>query len=512
MRFLALLVVSLSPVLFVGTAEAADLDANPDNLGTVLDGVMPGDVVHLAAGRYVDPIYLDLANGTAAAPIVIEGPTSGEAVFVADPRVCCNIFEIRDSSFVTLRNLVFDGASIDGVFGISAGGGDADGDGRNLTHDITIEDCRFVGFGGSNNHDAISTKTPTWGWIVRRNLFDAPGIGIYFGNSTGEAPFIGGRIEHNVFLDCLGYCMQIKWQLPRPTDYPGMPTGPSTTVIADNVFVHGDLPAEPRPNLLVGGFPMTGPGSDDRYEIARNLFVHNTVEPLLQASGSVSIHDNVFVDGSTSAPALLLRNHDLPLRRAWVYGNTFYTAGTAISVGAGDRGTSLVGNAIFAATPVTGTFDVDTANLRGSVAEAAAAFVRPSMSFGTMDFHPTSALPGIDLSAFGEDTLDGVDFECRPRAAPVYAGAYEGAASARTWNLAREEKPDLCGTEPLPDGGMRLDGGPTLDGSMARDAAGTDAGPPVAGAGCGCRASRAGGIAPWALGLIALLVVTRRRR
>jgi hypothetical protein len=506
----ALLLLAPAPAL------ARDLPADPATLGTVLDGLLPGDVVHLAAGDYTDPVYLDLANGTAAEPIVIEGPASGVARFVGDPRICCNIFEIRDSSFVVLRRLTFDGAGLDGVFGISAGGGDPSGDGRNVVHDVTVEDCRFVGFGGSMNHDAISTKTPTWGWVVRRNVFESPGIGIYFGNSTGEDPFIGGRIEHNLFVDCLGYCMQIKWQLPRPTDWPGMPTGPSVTVIADNVFVHGDrVDASPRPNLLVGGFAMTGPGSEDRYEIARNFFADNPNEPLLQASGRVSIHDNVFVDGPPSGnPALLLRDHDLPIRQAWVYGNTIYTSGTAVSVGAGDQGTALVGNAIFAGTPVSGTFDDDRSNVLGALADADAVLVSPALALPGLDLHPTGLAGTPDVSMFAADSLHGLDFECRPRT-PAFVGAYEGPADAESWALAAALKPDLCGAVPGTDAGS-ADAGVPADApgrdAPGTDAPGTDAGPSGGGADCGCSAARARRPGMVGLGLLVALVVAPRRR
>lgn len=503
MRLLAL-VLWLLP----SAALARDLPADPSSFGTVIEDLLPGDVVHLAAGDYTDPVYLDLVNGTAAEPIVIEGPATGTARFVADPRICCNVFEIRDSAHVVLRGLTFDGAGLDGVFGISAGGGDPDGDGRNLVHDITVEDCRFVGFGGSMNHDAISTKTPTWGWIVRRNVFESPGIGIYFGNSTGDDPFIGGRIEHNLFVDCLGYCMQIKWQLPRPTDYPGMPTGPSTTVIADNVFVHGPrVDSAPRPNLLVGGFPMTGPGAEDRYEIARNLFVDNPNEALLQASGRVSIHDNLFVDGPDGAAALVLQDHDLPLRQAWVYGNTFYTAGTGVSVGAGDQGTALVGNAIFAGTPVRGTFDDDRSNVLGALADADAVLVAPGLAIDGLDLHPSGLSGTVDLSAFAADALVGFDFECRPRGG-AFIGAYEGPADADSWTLAAALKPDLCGDVPAMDAGMR-DAGTPVD-AAGRDAPGSDGGTTTTSSGCGCRAGRRS--VPWTVVLaLAALAITRRR-
>ena len=97
--------------------------------------------------------------------------------------------------------------------------------------------------------------------------------------------------------------------------------GSRMTVSASNV----------RPNMLVGGFPATGLGSSDLYEIYGNLYYHNPYESLLQASGRVAIHDNVFVDGA-GGPAIALQNHDLPLRLAHVYNNTIYSAYRGIRV------------------------------------------------------------------------------------------------------------------------------------------------------------------------------------
>src|SRR5690606_5984945 len=153
-------------------------------------------------------------------------------------------------------------------------------------------------------------------------------------------------------------------------------------------------------------------------------------EALLQASGRVSIHDNVFVDGDDSVSAIVLRNHDLPLRRGWVYGNTIYTSGRAITVGTGDQGTALVGNVIYAGTPMRGTFDVDRDNVIGGFAAGADAFESASLEVAAMDFHPAAALMGsaIDLSDFATDVGVGRDFECRPREAPAWRGAYEGPA------------------------------------------------------------------------------------
>src|SRR5690606_30944744 len=106
---------------------------------------------------------------------------------------CCNTVEIIDSSHVVVRGITVDGKGIDGVFGVSAKGSSG-----NTVHHITIEDCVFVGQGASQQTVGISTKTPTSGWIIRRNVIDGAGTGLYLGNSNYAEPFTGGLIEYNL--------------------------------------------------------------------------------------------------------------------------------------------------------------------------------------------------------------------------------------------------------------------------------------------------------------------------
>ena len=83
-----------------------------------------------------------------------------------------------------------------------------------------------------------------------------------------------------------------------------------------------ESPDGDRPNVLVGGFPTSGAGSTDMYEIYGNLFFHNPREALFQGSGRLPLHDNVFVDGNKAAA--VLQSQDLPLSVAYIYNNTVY--------------------------------------------------------------------------------------------------------------------------------------------------------------------------------------------
>ncbi len=451
---LGVVLVCFTPRLLV----ARDLQATPQTLNTVLGTVVAGDTVTLAAGDY-NHFSLNNALGTASQPILITGPASGPpAVIHADPGPCCNTIELRGATYVTLRNLTVDGDNVDGAFGLSASGANV--------HHITVEHCRFVEHDTSQQNVAISTKTPTSGWVIRNNQIVGAGTGMYLGNSDGTDPFVDGVIEHNVFSDTLGYNVQIKWQQPHGP-VPGAVVGPSRTVIRHNVFVKNDRasPDGDRPNLLVGGFPLSGDNSNDTYEIYGNVFVHNPRESLLQASGRVSVHDNLFVD--VTGAAIRLQNHDLPLRRAWVYNNTVFSAGTAISIsGAPPEGSVVVGNALFANTPWSGSPATTADNVTGTPAQAAAMLVNASTLLGMMDLFPSPGMLGgtaLDLTAFSSDVDALLDFNCQPKGARTFRGAYAGDGVNPGWMPVLDNKP-ACSNTPS-------DGGPALDAAVVVDAA-----------------------------------------
>lgn len=475
-------------------ARAADRNATPATFSAELARLAPGDTLHLSAGSYRH-FTLNGLNGSASAWITITGPASGPpAIVEADPGPCCNTIEIVDSSFVALRRLRIDGKNVDGAFGVSAKSG--------VVHDIVLDSNEFVNHRGTQQNTAISTKVTTWGWVIRGNHIDGVGTGVYLGNSNGAAPFIGGLIEGNVIENPIGYCMQIKFQTPR-TPVTGMPTAPTSTIIRRNVFVKNDDPSPDgdRPNVLVGGFPDTGPGSEDRYEIYGNVFVHNPRESLLQASGRVTIHDNLFVD-APGRTAVMLQDHDLPLKQAFVYDNTIYAVGTGIQLRSRARqADAVVSNAIFADVGITGSINDQRENLVDSVAAAPGYVTRPSTARAAMDFYPLPGKckgPAVDPAVFSKDTDFGLDFNGTSRGRFEYRGAFAGE-----------------GKNPGPtDGGAPL--GPGMDGGSVGDG-GAPSGGAAPGAassdGCGCRVAGAPGgpLALLSLGAAAFAAIARRR-
>jgi hypothetical protein len=415
--------------MLLPSSAAAVYKANRSNYVSRLAKLKPGDTLNLAPGTYRGMTVRGL-HGRPAAWIVISGPSSGPPAIIAGS-ACCNTLEIFNSSFVSIDNLTIDSRGIDGTFGISAKDGL-----RNLTHDIRIQNNQFIGQGGSQQTVAISTKTPTWGWIIRHNHIRGAGTGIYFGNSDGTMPFVAGLIEDNLIEDTVGYNMEIKWQRRRPA-VPGMPTDPSSTIIRHNVFVKDDRPSPDgdRPNVLVGGFPENGPGSTDLYEIYGNLFVNNPREALFQASGRVSVHDNVFAGGEYTAIALFAQ--DLPLKLAHVYNNTIYTQKLGINFGSpATLEDAVIGNLILAPVPIAGPVKHASANLTDTFPRAGEYVKSPSFDIATMDFHPLAGKcegDPLDLGRFASETDYALDFSGTSKQSAnqgiTFRGAYAGTST-----------------------------------------------------------------------------------
>jgi hypothetical protein len=333
---------------------------------------------------------------------------------------------------------------------------------------------------------------------------------MYLGDSNGNSPFVAGLIEHNVIQDPVGYCMQIKWQLPRPS-VAGMPTGDSTTILRHNVFIKNDQPSPDgdRPNVLLGGFPESGPGANDLYQVYGNFFFHNPRESLLQASGRVSIHDNVFVDASSAA--ILLQNHDLPLKLAHVYNNTIYSTATGIAFGnLPTQEHAVLGNLVFSASPMTGSPTNSIGNLTDSVANAAAYVSSPSLALAAMDFYPLAGKcegAPVDLNSVSTEVAYDIDFNGTNKGGFTFRGAYAGAGVNPGWKLAADIKSAGSGGAAGAPGsggsaGSGVGGGSTGGSSTGGQAGKAGTGGSVAGsAGAGASAGKAGsGASPAAPG------------
>ncbi|MEW6058217.1 MAG: hypothetical protein AB1540_16565 [Bdellovibrionota bacterium] len=417
------------------------IDANPSNYRSLLANLRSGSTLRLAAGSYTQGLPVSNLNGTATAKITITGPETGsQAIFVGSSSQSWNTIELFNSSHIVIKNLRIDGRNVPNVFAVSANGGSS-----NRTHNITIENCTIVGHGANQQTVAISTKIPTWGWVIRKNLVLGAGTGLYLGNSDGTQPFIAGVIEGNLVDDSEGYGMQIKHQTSRPL-VSGMPTTPQKTVIRHNVWVKSDRASRDgdRPNVLIGGLPTTGAGSQDFYEIYGNVFYHNPRESLLQAEGRVSIHDNIFIDAPGTA--INLQNHNMTLRRANVYQNTIYQVGRGIRFGStATEGHAVFGNLIFANTAgISGSATNLSGNITDTPANASYYVNTPSTQWDAMDFYPRAGRvqgTALNLSFFSGETEFNRDFNSRVKSTFNFRGAYSGEGINPGWKLQKARKP-----------------------------------------------------------------------
>jgi hypothetical protein len=332
------------------------LRADPSNYRRMIGGLVPGDTLVLTAGEYPRLTIANLA-GAPGRCITITGP-AGDRPAVIFGQIGNRTVEIIDSSYVALSNLVIDGRGLPGADGIKALASP-----HPATHHIVLDGNLIIGAGATQQTDGITTKTATWNWIIRRNMILSAGTALYLGDSDGTAPFIAGLIENNLVVDPIGYGMQIKYQTARP-ELPGMPEGAQATIIRYNVFKKSGRasPDGNRPNLLVGGFPEKGAGSNDLYQIYGNLLIDNPREALFQGSGRISFHDNVLIGGEPAAA--VFRDHDLPLKLAEVFDNKIYSPHTGIEFDSSARqGQSVFGNVIFAETPIAGPGHSESGNI-----------------------------------------------------------------------------------------------------------------------------------------------------
>lgn len=418
----------------------AVINVNPSNYLSLIYNAQPGDTVQFAPGNYTNGLNLSGMNGAPGAPITFDGSNQGAVIWGTSG---ANTVEIDNASYLTFQNFTVNSNFLND--GIKA---QTEGNVNWVSHDITIKDnlienAELVG----NNPGmtvGINTKCTTWNWVIEGNTIDNCGTGLYLGNPNGSQPFINGVIEGNTIENTIMYGMEIKDQAPYSL-LSGMPSS-GNTIIANNNWIDDDLdttidgqvPEFESPSLMIGGFPASGPGSNDMYQIYGNLLVNNQYESLLQVTGRASIHDNVFVDSTTRAIAVQPHPDG---SGTWfypefipIYDNTIYDAPDGIDINSGTpTQVPITGNLIFANTPINfiGGGTASGTNLTNSVTNAGQYVVNPTTDPSTMNFTPLPGQcqgPAVNLSQFSSDTAYNVDFKgaTRPSSDTSY-GAYEAA-------------------------------------------------------------------------------------
>lgn len=419
-----------------GYPHAAERRANPDNYRQALNRLEPGDSLLLEPGTYRQGIWIDGLNGNPGKPITLAG-VGGRPIFLARPEK--DTVLIQNASYITLRNLEIDGQGLM-VNGVRSSG--------RFAHHIVLEDLYIHGLGRHQQIVGISSKCPAWDWRVSRNIVVGAGTGMYFGNSDGNHPFWGGIIENNLIADTIGYNLQIKHQNSRP-QLAGMSREPRATVIRHNVFskaTGGSTGPEARPNVLVGHWPLQGPGKDDQYLIYGNFFHENPHESLFQGEGRIALYNNLFYGAyKNEFPAVAIQPHnDIP-RKVRVFFNTVVHPWKGIRVlhqeGATELDQQIVGNAVFAETPILGGQQAD--NFVGDYADAKDYLQNPSGPLATLSLFPKPGkleLSRISLRQFAEFPGSDRDFNGLKRN-DRFRGAYAGAGNNPGWKPAIERQP-----------------------------------------------------------------------
>ncbi|MFC1672388.1 hypothetical protein ACFL01_04565 [Planctomycetota bacterium] len=414
--------------------EAKDYDGDPGNYTSKLRQLKPGDTLRLKSGTYPNGLPIKGMHGKQGTHIIVTGPEQGApALFTG--KGGRDTIEIYGSSFITVRNLELDGKNlpVNGVNARKTGG---------MVHDITIENLIIRNHGPNQQIVGISTnQSPTWNWIIRNNVIDGAGTGMYLGNSDGRNPFVNGVIEHNLIMNTIGYNCQIKHQIERPADMPAE----GTTIIRHNVFCKQKQPPGrsdgARPNLLVGHQMKSGTGSKDKILIYGNFFYENPTEALFQGESNIAIYNNLFVN--TRGMALRVGRHNGSPRMIRVFNNTVVATGAGIRVGGGDQGYKQIvfGNAVFASGSIGGPQQFD--NITGSYQDAAKYLAKPHAAPGQLDLFP---LPGklkgkaIDTTEMKPFVHWNVDFNGSKRSGS-FRGAYAREGANPGWLPQLERKP-----------------------------------------------------------------------
>ncbi|HYC90933.1 MAG TPA: pre-peptidase C-terminal domain-containing protein [Thermoanaerobaculia bacterium] len=421
-----------------GAAPLQTITATPSDYRSKIAGLIPGDRLLLAAGTYTQGLPLWNKHGQAGKCIVVEGPATGSpALFTGVSGA--NIISLKDSSYIALRNLSLNGQGT-GSDGVKAEATSVS------VHHILIDGLSLTNFNLNQNQQivGISTKCPAWNWVVRRTTITNAGTGMYFGDSSGGYELSNSLIEHNLVHTTLGYNAQFKHQLSRSTAV-GAPSS-GTVIIRHNVFSKETGSStgvnDVRPNLLVGHWPLSGAGSTDIYQIYGNLFYLNPTDALFQGEGNIALHDNLFV--SRTGTAVRIRPHNSVPRRIEAFNNTVVASTNGIYITGADTAYTqrVVGNAVFAGTPLTG--GQQSSNVTGTSAQAATYLNNPTAALGSgLDLYPKSGqLQGtaINHSVFAGLLDYDRDFNSRSRIS-TYRGAYSGDGVNPGWTPALAIKP-----------------------------------------------------------------------
>ncbi len=428
-------------------AQAKFYTANPLNYLNFINGLIPGDTLHLEPGNYLNNLKLNNLNGTEQQAIVIEGTDFSSQFFA---QACCNTVSISKCSYLILKDFSINGNGVE-VDGIKA-----EGTIGNFAHHITIENLLILNHSVDQQVVGISTKCPAWNWIIRNNLIIGGGTGMYLGNSNGDQAFVNGIIENNYIANTKGYNLQIKHQFTGSRDsFDGLKVQ-GKTIIRHNVFSKEkdfSTGVNARPNVLVGGFPATGWGEHDYYEIYGNLFYQNPVEALFQGTGNIMLYNNLFINHSDPlgfrAIYITTQNQIKP-KDIKIFHNTIWCANSQGGIRIFDYDPNYkqlcYANAVFCSFPITNIKD-SLHNITGTYTDINSYIVSSTKNWNE-DLYPQASklkIPRTPDSLF--NTLSNYDRDFNNDLFDwTYCGAYSGCCINTGWKLKPERKPPFRDT------------------------------------------------------------------
>lgn len=438
----------IASFLFIQNIKANIFTANPSNYTTFLSSLVAGDTLVLTAGNYLHNLTLNNINGTALKPIVITGVGN---ITVLLGQSGHNTISITKCSFLVIQNLKLDGLNqfVDAV--------KAEGSTGNWAHHITIEKLYIVNYFSDQQQVGISTKCSAWNWVIRKNKIIGSGTGMYLGNSDGKAPFVNGIVENNYVANTIGYNIQIKHQVNGVRDlFPGTQVN-GFTIVRNNTFSKdvntSSTGGNARPNLLVGGFPSTGWGASDYYEIYGNFFYNNPVEALLQGTGNIMLYSNIFVNHYNPAGMRVVYftpQNGVSPQDIKVFHNTMWAANSSGGIRLNSPNTSYqqycYANAVFSPSAIT-NFTNSVNNITDSYANAGNYVLSATPELSTLDLYPKSGqLTGASTAStlFQNNTHWDKDFNSATYNW-TYRGAYSGCCENNGWNLQLDTMPSTMG-------------------------------------------------------------------